>query len=141
MAIICPRGGTAPRTQRERAELAADLDRAAGHLWQRGNYRAAASLISQARALDPARADLWAKREDAITQAASGGQPGRQREAEAEAEDGSPGRTPRNGLERQLAEAGIAPDDPALEFWRAWNLAACKRRDGDAGDADREAGQ
>lgn len=137
MTVICPRGGTPPRTQRERAELATDLDRAAGHFWQRGNYEAAASLITQARALDSSRAELWAKREAAITQAISG----RQASRETAAEDVPQARTPRNALERQLAEAGIGPDDPALEFWRAWNTAACKRRDGQASDADREAGQ
>lgn len=131
MTIICPRGGQPPRTQPERTELASDLDRAAGHLWQRGNYRAAASLITQARVLDPARASLWAKREAAIAQAAT-----RRQARTGAGEAVRAARTPGNALERQLAEAGIAADDPALEFWRTWNRVAYARR-----DADREPGQ
>jgi tetratricopeptide (TPR) repeat protein len=125
-----------PRIMRARDATAAD--REAGVLWRRGEYKRAAELISRAHELDPARGDLWAKREAAITQAASGRQASREQVA---AEEAPQPRAPRNALEHQLAETGIAPDDPALEFWRAWNTAACKRRDGDASNADREAGQ
>jgi hypothetical protein len=47
-----------------------------------------------------------------------------------------PTRAPGNDLERQLAGAGIAPDDPAMEHWRSWNALCYQRR-----DAGREAGQ
>lgn len=137
MAIICPRGGKPPRTAQQYAELAADLDWAARHMWQRGNYAAAGGLVSQARRLDAARADLWAKREAAIAQAIGrtpAGSTGAVAGAGAQ-------RAPRNALERQLASTGIDLGGEAMEFWRSWNTAASKRRDGELSGAELEFGQ
>lgn len=137
MAIICPRGSKPSRTPQQYAELAADLNRAAGHLWQRGNYAAGGGLVSQARKLDPARADLWARREAAIAQAIGrtpAGSTGAVAGAGAQ-------RVPRNALEFQLASTGIDLGGEAMEFWRSWNTAAFKRRDGELSDAELEFGQ
>lgn len=51
---------------RERADVA---DRAAGLAWRAGDLDGARRLIADARALDPARAGLWARREAAIATA------------------------------------------------------------------------
>lgn len=59
-----------PAPEDERARHATELDRAAGRAWQQGDLQCAARLIADARALDPARAHLWAKREAAIAAAA-----------------------------------------------------------------------
>jgi hypothetical protein len=50
-------------SRHERADMA---DRAAGLAWRRGNLAAARQLIAAARELDPARADLWTRREAVI---------------------------------------------------------------------------
>jgi hypothetical protein len=59
-----------PPPEDERARHASELDRAAGRAWQQGDLQRAARLIADARALDPARGDLWARREAAIAAAA-----------------------------------------------------------------------
>jgi hypothetical protein len=118
-----------PRMMRAREATAAD--RAAGLLWKQGEYGAAADLIAQARELDPARADLWAEREAAIARSIGGTLVTPKAEPDA-----STTREPGNELERQLAERGIAPDDPAMKTWRTWNALCYQRR-----DAGLEAGQ
>jgi hypothetical protein len=116
-------------TTQDRRERADAADYAAGLCWRRGEYGASADLIGQARELDPERGDLWDQRLDTIGRAISGTQ------AHTEATGGegthSHGRGPGNDLERQLAAAGIAPDDPAMEHWRSWNALCYRLRDGD----------
>jgi hypothetical protein len=118
----------------DRREMASAADYAAGTCWRSGDLEGAANWLRRARALDPDREELWAQREATIRPRASGAQTA----AEATGSEPTPvpTRTPGNDLERQLAGAGIAPDDPAMEHWRSWNALCYQRR-----DADREAGQ
>jgi hypothetical protein len=144
-----------PSPEDERARHASELDRAAGRAWQQGDLQRAARLIADARALDPARGALWARREAAIAAAAPragrSAQPGPARDwrtctaphphqdaylaARRSAEVGDTGRChdghPVSDLGQdisaRLTAAGFTASSPELVRIRAWNRTAQER--------------
>jgi len=104
MVLICRPGPGRPRTGEERAREAGTADYAAGLMWRSGRLTAARQLIARARALDPAQADLWARREAAITAAERAAQPP---QPPAASHPGTPGRPARG---RAATRPGMCPD-------------------------------
>jgi hypothetical protein len=144
-----------PSPDDECSRHASELDRAAGRAWQQGDLQRAARLIADARALDPARGDLWAKREAAIAAAAP--RTGRsiqsdpvgyrrtctashphqdaclavRRSAEVgdtgRCQDGHPVSDLGQDLSARLTAAGLTASSPELARIRQWNRAALER--------------
>lgn len=156
-----------PAPEDERARHASELDRAAGRAWQHGDLPRAARLIADARALDPARGALWARREAAIAAAAP--QAGRsaqpepavcqrtcaaphphqdaylaaRRSAEAgdtgRCHDGHPVSDLRQDIAARLIAAGFTACSPELTRIRQWNCAALERGGTATANQDMEA--
>jgi hypothetical protein len=144
-----------PSPEDERGRHASELDRAAGRAWQQGDLQRAARLIADARALDPARGDLWDKREATIAAAA----PPRGRSTQLEqvgyrrtcaaphphqdaylaarrsaeagdtgrCHDGHPVSDLRQDISARLAAAGFTASSPELARIRQWNRTALER--------------
>jgi hypothetical protein len=150
-----PAAAPQPAPESERGRHASELDRAAGRAWQHGDLQRAARLIADARALDPARGALWAKREAAIAAAAP--RTGRSTQPEpagyrrtctaphphqdaylaarrsaevgdiGRCHDGHPVSDLGQDISARLTAAGFTADSPELARIRAWNRAALER--------------
>jgi hypothetical protein len=144
-----------PSPDDERARHASELDRAAGRAWQQGDLQRAARLIADARALDPSRGALWARREATIAAAAPrtgrDTQPGpascrptctaphphqdaylaARRSAEVgdtgRCHDGHPVSDLGQDISARLTAAGFTASSPELVRIRVWNRAALER--------------
>jgi hypothetical protein len=156
-----------PAADDERVRAASELDRAAGRAWQHGDLQRAARLIADARALDPARSDLWAEREATI--AASAPRPGRSTQPEpagyrractaphphqdaylaarrsmevggtGRCQDGHPVSDLRQDVTARLIAAGFTASSPELARIREWNSRALDRAGIAPADRDQEA--
>jgi hypothetical protein len=157
-----------PASDDQRVRAADELDRAAGRAWQHGDLQRAARLIADARALDPARGDLWAEREAAIAAAAP--RAGYRVQAEpvgcpractaphphqdaylaarrsievggtGRCQDGHAVSSLRQDVTERLIAAGFTASSPELARIREWNRRAQVRAGIPPADQDEEAG-
>lgn len=108
-----------PRIMRERdaaadrARVADQASHGAGLAYRAGEFVRAGRLLDVARQADPSRAELWAERTGQVHAAA--------RAAAAKAVPASDPRPLAEIVAGRLAAAGVAADDPGLEFLRSWN--------------------
>ena len=156
-----------PAPDDERVRHASELDRAAGRAWHQGDLQRAARLIADARALDPARRDLWAKREAAIAASAprpdSSAQPEPVRYRRActaphphqdaylaarrsmevggtgRCQDGHPVSDLQQDVSERLIAAGFTACSPDLARIREWNRRALDRAGIASTERDQEA--
>jgi hypothetical protein len=156
-----------PVADDQRVLHASELDHAAGRAWQQGDLQRAARLIADARALDPARSQLWDQREATIAAAAPRPGPSREpapaaprrscsaphphqdaylaarRSMEAgdsgRCHDGHPVSDLAEDISARLTAAGFTASSPDLARIREWNRRAVERASASRPDADTEA--